>query len=343
MAAARPTERLRITPRSAVLAVAMFGASLAVVRLLMASQRVIGWVLAAAAVAGLLYPLVAVLARRVPRGVAVAIVALLTLGSVAVVVYGAVDGIVRELQNLEEAAPRRMAEIERSERFGEVAREFKLRERVERAVESAPERLRGGSAADAVRSAATRGVAFLATGVLTLFFLLHGPNMAAAAARQVHDPDTRATLERVAHCAYVRGFGYVRRTIGMSALAGLLSYVVAQAADVPGAAPLGVWVGIWDAVPFVGALIGTMPIVLLAAAVDPAKGIFLAGLFVGYQAFEAIVLQRRVERKTLRVGPFLTLAAGFAGLELYGIGGALLVLLAVVLTIAVADELAPAQ
>jgi predicted PurR-regulated permease PerM len=342
MPAAQPTERLRITPRSAVIAVAMLGAALAAVRVVMSSQRVIGWIFAAGAIAGLLYPLVTLLARRMPRGIAVAVVGLVTVGSVALVVYGAVDGLVREMNNLEEAAPRRVAELERSERFGDIARDFKLRERVERFVESAPERLRGGTPGEALRSAATRGVAFLATGVLTLFFMLHGPEMAAAAVRQVHDPDRRKTIERAGHAAYVRGFGYVRRTLLMSIMAGLLAFGLARATDVPGAAPLAVWAAIWDTVPFLGAMLGTLPIIVLAAAVDPAKGVLLAGLFLGYQVFESIVLQRRVERRTLRVGPFLTIAAGFAGLELYGIGGALLVLLAVVLALAVADELAPA-
>jgi len=321
--------------------VVMLGAALAMVRIILASQRVIGWVLAAAAIAGLLYPLVAALSRRMPRGLAVAIVAVGTVGTVGVVVYGAVDGLVREMGNLEEAAPRRMAELERSERFGDIARDFELRDRVQRLVESAPERLRGGTPADAIRSAATRGVAFLATGVLTLFFLLHGPHMAAAAARQIHDPARRERLERVAYRAYVRGFGYVRRTIGMAVVAGLLAFALARAADVPGAAPLAVWAALWDVVPFLGAVVGTLPIVLLAAAVEPAKGVLLGCVFLGYQVFESTILQRRVERRTLRVGPFLTVAAGFAGIELYGIGGALLVLLFVVLVIAVADETAP--
>jgi predicted PurR-regulated permease PerM len=103
-----------------------------------------------------------------------------------------------------------------------------------------------------------------------------------------------------------------------------------------------VWVALWDTVPLLGAVVGALPIVLLAAAVSPAKGVLLAGLFVGYQIFESVILQRRTEKKTLKVGPFLTVAGGFAGLELYGLGGALLVLLVVILVVAVADELAPA-
>lgn len=340
--AAPPAERLRLTPISAVRTVLLFGATLAVLRIVVSSQRVIGWILAAAAIAALLNPLVMLLSRRMPRGIAVALTAVLVLAAVGFVTYGAIHDLVEETQKLQEAAPRRVAELERSERFGQFARDVQLRARVERLVDSVPERLRGGTPPEALRSAATRGVAFLATGVLSLFFLLHGPRILAAAARQVHDADRRTMLERAAHCAYVRGMGYVRRTLGMATLAGLVAYMVAKAAGVPGPAPLAVWAAMWDVVPLLGAVVGTLPIVVLALAVDPAKGIFLAGLFLGYQLFETVILQRRAERKTLKVGPFLTVAAGFAGVELYGLGGALLVLLAVILAVAVADELAPA-
>jgi predicted PurR-regulated permease PerM len=336
-----PAERLRLTTASAVRTVLLFGVTLAGLRIVMASQRVIGWILAAAAIAMLLNPLVVLLSRRIPRGIAVGIVALGTVASVSFVTYGAVHDLVQQTSNLQEAAPRRVAELEDSERFGDFARDVKLRERVQRLVDSAPERLRGGTPAEALRSAATRGVAFLATGVLTLFFLLHGPRMLDAAARQISNPEHRATVERAARSAYERGFGYVRRTILMSAMAGLTTYMIARVADVPGPAPLGVWAALWDVVPLLGAFIGTLPVVVLAAAVDPAKGTLLGGLFIGYQVFEQVVLQRRTERKTLRVGPFLTVAGAFAGLELYGLGGALLVLLIVILVVAVADELAP--
>ncbi len=339
--AGAPAERLRLTTASAIRTVLLFGLTLAGLRIIVASQRVIGWILAAAAIAVLLNPLVVLLSRRIPRGIAVGIVAIGTIASVAFVTYGAVHELVQETNKLQEAAPRRVAQLEKSERFGDFARDVKLRERVERLVQSAPERLRGGTPTEALRSAATRGVAFLATAVLTLFFLLHGPKMLAAAVRQITNAQHRATVERAAHCAYERGMGYVRRTILMSVMAGLVTFLVARAADVPGAAPLGVWAALWDVVPLLGAFVGTLPVVVMAAAVDPAKGVILAGLFIGYQVFEQVVLQRRTERKTLRVGPFLTVAAAFAGLELYGLGGALLVLLIVILVVAVADELAP--
>ncbi|MDQ1404320.1 MAG: hypothetical protein QOG03_2636 [Actinomycetota bacterium] len=341
MPAPRPIERLRVTPRSAVMAVALFGATLAVIRLLLASQRVIGWVLAAAAIAGLLHPFVAAFARKLPRGLAVLVVVVLTLASTGFVGYSVVQGVVRQEAALKRAAPRRAAELERSHRFGKAAREFHLEERVTRFVDEVPQRLQGGKPADALRSAATRGIAFLATGILAIFYLLEGPRMAATVLGRISDDERRARLERVAAATYHRGFGYARGTIGMALAAGVFGYLVAKAAGVPGAAPLGLWVALWDVLPLLGAFIGALPIIVLSAAATSHRGLFVAAAFLAYQIFEAVALQRPLHKRTVKIGPFLTVAGGFAGVELYGLGGGLLFLLVITLAVTAADELAP--
>jgi predicted PurR-regulated permease PerM len=337
------TERLRLTPRSAVTAVVLFGLVLALLAVLAASRRVLGWVATAATLAGLLYPIVARLDRRMPRGAAVGLVALLTVALSGLVVYRVVDDIGDQTDRLRRAAPAAARRLENDEgRLAELAREADLAQRTQRFVDEVPERLRGGTPAQALRSAATRGVAYLATFVLTIFFLLHGPNLARAARRQVHDPTRRATLERVAQAAFHRGFGYARGTIAMALSAGTFGYLVASGADVPGAAPLGLWVALWDAVPYFGALLGALPIVLLGGIGNPERGMVLAAAFIAYQVAETFLAQRPLEARTVRVGPFLTAAGAFAGLELYGLGGALMAVLVICLTMAALDELVPA-
>lgn len=318
----------------------LFGLVLAGLRLFAASQRVIGWILVSAAVAGLLHPLVGFLARRIPRGFAVLVVAVGVLGSLAGVGYLVVDDVAAELRALQRAAPARAAQLEEEGRFAEVAREARLEERTRSFVREVPERLRGGTPAEAFRAAATRGLAFLATGVLTLFFLLHGAKLARAAVDQVHDPRRRARLERVGLRAGKRAFGYARGALATGVLAGVVAYAVARAAGVPGPAPLALWVALWDLVPVLGAAVGAVPIIVLAAVDDPVRGAVLAVVFVAYQVVEDLVLQRWVERRTLHLGPFLTAVAAFAGLELYGLGGALLAVLAVAVAVAVLDDLA---
>jgi predicted PurR-regulated permease PerM len=331
--------RLRISGRSIVLAVGTVTLSLLALRILASAGRVIGWVLVAASTAALLTPVVERLSRgRLPRGLAVAVVALSGLALAGAVTYGTVDALVEQTSVLQERAPELAQEIEDDSRFAEAATEFDLSARTEAFVEGVPERLRGGTPAEAIRSAATRGLSFLAVFVLTLFFLLHGPDLASAARRQIHDDDRRAQAEHVARAVYRRAFGYARGSIAMAALAGVVAYALARAADVPAPVPLALWVVLWDAVPLLGALIGALPIVLLAGVVDPTKGLLLLVAFVAYQVAEAVLLQRRLERRTVRLGPFLTAAGGFAGLELYGLTGALLAILALACLVVALDE-----
>ena len=330
--------RLRVSSRSVVIAVGVISATLLALRILASAERVLAWVLIASSTAALVAPAVEWVSRKIPRGLAVAAVAIAGLAVVGGVTYGLVDDVVRQTGNLQERAPELAEEIERDSRFAGAATEADLSARTERFVRSVPERLRGGTPAEAIRSAATRGLSFLAVFVLTIFFLLHGRDLAEAAARQVHDDDRRAMAERVGEAVYHRAFGYARGTIVTAALAGTVAYVLARIAGVPGPAPLALWVALWDAVPLLGAVIGALPIVVLAGIDDPTRGVVLLVLFVAYQAFEYVVLQRRIEARTVKLGPFLTAAGGFAGLELYGLTGALLMILALAIGAVVLDE-----
>ena len=335
-------ERLRISPRSAVLAVAMLGATLTALAVAAASRRVIGWILVAATFAGLLHPIVSWLQRRMRRGLAVLLVMVTLVATAGLVIYGLVDDVRAETTRLQQVAPERAEEIERSPRFGEFARDVHLAERTRRFLDDLPERLRGGSTAEAIRAAATRGVSFLATGVLTIFFLQHGPRIAAAAVRQLSDPRRRERVRQVAPVVYARAFGYAASNLTMAVAAGLFAFAAARAFDVPGPAALGIWVGLWDLVPVGGALVGALPIVGLAAVTSSGDAIWLAAAFIAYQLAENILVERTVEAQTVHVGPFLTLAAGLVGLELAGVPGALLAVLATTIAIATADEVAPA-
>lgn len=319
----------------------MLGLTLLAMRVAISSLRVMGWILAAAAIAGMLQPMVAALDRRLPRGLAVAVVAVGTLAVTGLVTYRAVDSVRAETQRLQRAAPAAARRLEADEgRLSELARQTMLSERVEAFVEEVPKRLRGGTATEALQSAATRGIAFLATGVLSLFFLLHGSKLAAGALSQIADPRRRARVERIGLAAFHHGFGYARGSAAMAVAAGAVAYLLASAAHVPGAVPLAVWVALWDLVPVVGAALGAIPIVALASVGHPGRGLALALAFAAYEVVETVVTQRWVERRTVRVGPFLTTAGGFAGLELYGIGGALLSLLVIAVVVAGLRELA---
>ena len=72
MAAPESRERLRVSTRSVALFAAMVGLTLLLLRMVEAAERVVGWMLVAATVAGLVHPVVTRLeARGWKRGRAV--------------------------------------------------------------------------------------------------------------------------------------------------------------------------------------------------------------------------------------------------------------------------------
>lgn len=295
----------------------------ALVAMTSASLRVLGWMAAAGAMAALLDPLVTMLSKQMRRGVAVLITMLLVFGTVGGVAYMTVNDVVREIRVLQRAAPERAAALEESRRFGSAARAFDLENRTRAAVNDIPERLRGGSSADAIRAAGTRGVAYLATTVMTVFLILNGRRLVNGALAQMEDEARRNKLRRVLKNGIERGVQYTTGSLGMAAIAGLAVSVVARLVDVPGPAPLGVWAALWDLVPVVGGVLGALPVAILAAATNTTTGALVLAGFLLYEVFEMTVLQKRLERSSVHVGPFLTLLVTSVGLELYGIGGAL--------------------
>lgn len=322
-----------------MIAVVLLALTLATLALISASARVIGWMAVSATFAGLLHPIVDRLGARIHRGAALALVVASMLAIAGFIGWRVVDDIGGQLRELQRALPTAAREIERSERFGEVATEARLAERVETFVDELPQRLRGGDVNDALRSAATRGVAFLATFVLTIFFLIHGPRLLRSVLEQM-PAQRRERVKAVAGTAYERSWRYITGTLGMAVIAGLISYGCARALDLPGGAPLALWMTLLDLVPVVGVVVGALPLVLLAGATLPAWQTALVALvLLGYQVVEIVYLQKRVERQSLHVGPFLTIAVAMVGLELYGIGGALVSLVVVVCVMATADEL----
>lgn len=331
----RPIPRLRITFRGALLAVFAFALASAVLGRIPASERVIGWSLAGAAIAALVYPAVELLNRRMPRGFAVSIVVLLLLAPIAVLGYGLVDDIRRELERLDSYAPRAARAIEaRDDRIGEFATRFQLEKKVRAAIDSIPERL-AGSADDprqAISTTATRGLAFLTTGILVLFFLGSGRSMVDAAFRQL-PPEQEPVARAIATRSYHEAFGYARGAIGLAIATGVAAWAVARAANVPGAVVIGLWVGLLDLLPVFGPLLGWAPLVVLAWVQSPQAAWWVLLAFIAYQLVESLVVRRYLERSTLRFGRFLPAVAAFAGLELYGVGGALMAMLAMAILI----------
>jgi len=328
-----------VSVRSALAVMFLLALTVLMLEIARDSERVISWVLVAAALAGLVYPVVEFGARWLPRGLVVLFVVLLGLGAVGFVGYRLVNDVANETHSLQRLAPRRAAELEKN---SDLLRQLHFRKRVQGFVNDIPKRLTGGSAAQVLESAATGGVAFLAGLILTIFFLIYGSRIFHSGIGQIDDPIRRRRVERVLTRGAHRSLEYARIQVLESIIEGLIAYAVARAAGVPGPAALGVWFGLWTLLPVAGVLVGATPIVLFAGAASMERAVVVALVFVGIAVAEYL-LSPVVERETVHVGSFLIVFAAFSGLELNGLAGALIGILSVVVLAAIFDELARAE
>jgi predicted PurR-regulated permease PerM len=316
-----PAKLLRFTPSSVFRALAMVAGTLLALTIFRAATRPLGWLVVAAIGAALLGPFVALLQRALPRGLAVVVALLVAAMAFGAVAYVTVEDLGNELDRAQRISRRAAGELERSERFGEFAREIELRNRVNTFVDELPDRLRGGNTAEAIQSAASRGVSFLITFVLLLFLLASGPKFVNGGLNQIDDPIRRERVRSTLFGAYERFWRYVFATLGRAFVAGLFTFAVVKIADLPAPVLLAVWVGAWSIVPAVGVVVGSLAVSLIALPESFSLSAWLLVLFLGYQVFDAIVLEKRIDRATLHLGSFGTFVAAALGLEAYGLGG----------------------
>jgi predicted PurR-regulated permease PerM len=331
-----PVGRLRITPRSIIGAVLLVTVASLAIGVLGSAQKVLGWVLLAGMLAGLLLPVVEWLDRRIPRGLAVAIVTIGFLALLGGITYGVVNNVLSETRALQDAAPKAAAEIEQNSKF---ARDLGLAQKTKEAVDKIPEELTGGTSG-VIRTAADLALTASIVAILAVFFVLSGGRMVNGAIRQVRHPERRAWAKRVVPPAMRNALSYLRRTLILAVGAGLVSFLMAMALGLPAPVALSTWVAVWSVVPLGGVIIGGVPIVGIALVKSTTASLLLALVLVGYQVGGGVVRHFWIDTRTVHVGPFLGLAAVFGGLEWRGAAGALLALLFVAGISAVVERVA---
>jgi predicted PurR-regulated permease PerM len=133
-------------------------------------------------------------------------------------------------------------------------------------------------------------------------------------------------VERIGSTSLRAVSGWVAGNVITSFLAALASMATFAILGLPYAVLLGLWVGVADLIPLVGATLGAIPAIIVAFLHSTTAGIVVVVFFIVYQQFENHVLQPAVYGKTIRLNPFLVLLAVLIGVELLGFVGALLAL-----------------
>ena len=293
------------------------------------ASRTIGWILFSASIAFMLYPGVNKLDKFVNRGVAVGIMALFTLLLIVVPIYSVVDDVNSQTSKLERTLPARAKQLEEEGRFATSFKEFQLEDKTRSALKSIPDFIQGGDAKERLKANADRTIAFIASAVLMLFFLTFGKKLVSGALSVVPDEKKRKELIAKLANAYHRSTAFAWAQIGLSLSSGLFAYTICRAYNIPGGGLLATWVAFWNIIPIFGTLIGSLPIIILAGAQSVKDAAIILTLVILYEVVESYLRHRYLGTHTMRLDSIVSIVVFFAGLEMYGLGGALTGLLIV--------------
>jgi predicted PurR-regulated permease PerM len=304
------------------------------------ASRSIGWIVFSGCIALMLFPALNLLDKFLPRGIGVLVLVLFVATLISLPAYTVVDNVNRQSDKLEKTLPDRAAQLESEGRFAKSFQEFELEKKTRSAIKGVPETLQGGSRAEQIKANADRAIAFVAGGVLMIFFLLYGNKLVIGALSVIKEEKNRDETKQLLLRAYTRATLFGWSQIGLSVSAGVATYGICRISEIPAAGLLGVWVALWNIVPVFGVIIGSLPVVVLAGAQSPRLALLLLLFFVTYETLESVVRYKLLGHKALRIDSIVTILVVFGGLELYGLGGALAGLVIASFLHALAGEIA---
>jgi predicted PurR-regulated permease PerM len=336
---ADPLPTLHVTPRSIVRAVLVAGTLFVLFAVASRATETLWWFAQAAAIAALVYPLVQRMSRRMPAFVAVLLLTLLA-ALVAAGLAAVVLGELRtESQRFRAAVPGAVDRLERSDGLGSVLRDLELDDSVRSLADQTAERARfdGPDLPGLATAVGGRVSAGFVVWILTVMLVFTGPGLVRSMVEQA--PQRLHTqIDEVLRAAYGRSVRYVALTALRSLTVAALVFVVAKllGLDMPGV--LAILAALCAFVPYVGVLLGALPMALMALVTGStdATAVLVGAVLV--QVFDALVLQRRIDARSMQLGLFPTLVAGMLGFHLHGPGGLLIGVAIAAMVVAVVND-----
>ena len=231
--------------------------------LLFLLRKPIGWLLIATFLAVALSPPVNVLARRMRRGFAIAIVYLGLLAVPLALIALIVPPLITEANKFADNVPQYARDVTKyvkeNDRLRELNEDYDITTQLEKEAGKLPSRLGGaaGTLRDVGFGIVNSAFALITILVLTAFLLGNGRNWVDAVAAHPTARQRlriRRSLDRMADAVA----GYVAGALTIAVIAGVATYIVLTILGVPFRAPLAVIAGLFSLIPLVGATIAAV-------------------------------------------------------------------------------------
>ncbi len=119
---------------------------------------------------------------------------------------------------------------------------------------------------------------------------------------------------------------YIRGNLIISLVCATVITTGLMVLRVPHAISLGIFAGIVDLLPLIGAVTGAVPAIIIGFAISPLTGILVTLLFIIYQQAENNILSPHIYNKILDLSPAVSFVSVLIGGALYGAMGAFIAL-----------------
>jgi predicted PurR-regulated permease PerM len=318
------------TARTVLRVVLIVVASTIALYLLYRLREPILWILIALFISVCASGPVNALNRRMPRGLAIAIVylgiVLVPIGIAAILIPPVVEQSVELANDLPQYAQDLQETFEDDERLRELDEQYDLTQKLQDLGENAASRL--GDAAGALADIGAGFVnlifALVTILVLSIYMVSRGRSWVdlVIATRPAHEQaPLRQAVDRMA-----RAVGsYVGGALAQAFVAGVAAFIMLTILGVPSPLPLAVVMAILDLIPLVGATLGAIIVGIVTAFADfPVDTIAWALFAIAYQQVENYVIQPRIQSRAVNLDPFTIVIAAIFGATLLGVVGALL-------------------
>ena len=270
------------------------------------------------------------LARRLPRGAAIAIVYLgIVLAPVvigAILIPPAVEQGVKLAKNLPAYVDDLNETINDNEDLQRLNEKYDLTKKLDDAADNLISEL--GNAPSALADIGAGVVssifALVTILVMSMFMVSRGRRWrdAALANRPPHQAERiRRATDHIAQAVA----SYVGGALAQAAIAGVAAFLMLVILGVGSPLPLAVIIALLDLIPLVGATLGAIIVGVVTLFTDfPTTTIIWAIFAIVYQQFENYVVQPRIQSRAVQLDPFIVVIAAIFGGTLLGIVGALL-------------------
>lgn len=139
----------------------------------------------------------------------------------------------------------------------------------------------------------------------------------------VFGEDKRETFDRILNGIEKSLGNWARGQLILMLVMGVITYIGLIILGIPYALPLSIFMALLEIVPTVGAIVASVPIILIGISISPVMGLATTGLVFLVHQLEGYVLAPKVMEKSAGVNPIVTLASLAIGFRIAGVVGAL--------------------